>query len=88
MLWSYKLIKLWPVYMRPLTVLVLGKTYISIFSYLFYLYIFMKIYCVHGNSGSDYWLVTKRAEKNSYTIQLMHFITLLSMYVINCNILV
>ena len=28
----------------------------------------MKIYCIYGNSGSDYWLVTKLAEKISYTI--------------------
>ena len=28
----------------------------------------MKIYCIYGNGGSDYWLVTKLAEKISYTI--------------------
>ena len=28
----------------------------------------MKIYCIYGNSGSDYWLVTKLAEKMSDTI--------------------
>ena len=28
----------------------------------------MKIYCIYGNSGSDYWLVTKLAEKIYYTI--------------------
>ena len=28
----------------------------------------MKIYCIHGNSGSDYWLVTKLTEQISYTI--------------------